>query len=210
MDGLLEVLSWVGHGLYTMPSGLGALIGALVGFGGLIAVTWMSYRNLINAQENKAKLEREAEDAQLVHDRRTLAIGLHGELKTALKNVQGIIQSARNATAKYKDLEEGADGDFITRITFDPYVDATFFNAVAGKVGLLGLEITGEVCEYYGLFAFWRHEVETHERNFPTGVRMSRLVTLLRGKADQLTATVAAIENLTILLDQVARGEQEG
>ena len=80
---------WLGKKLWTMPGGIGAMIGALIGFSVLIWATNKSYKNLIAAQNHKAELDRGLAEEVLHRERTTIYTAIAADLDTLQKSLTG-------------------------------------------------------------------------------------------------------------------------
>lgn len=84
-----EAGSWFFEYIWNMPAGIGALIGALIGFGALIYVTRKGYQNLAYAQAHQAKLDRDLADDALRRERTTIYTAIAADLDALQRSLTG-------------------------------------------------------------------------------------------------------------------------
>ena len=158
--------AWIGEKLWQMPGGVGALIGALIGFGALIYATRRGYENLIKAQKHQADLAREAREAQSAEDRKMLAAGLRGELNAIVLIGKAHIEFLESSGPRVALAAVAAPvGRGLPKVAVDPtpIIECAFFKANAGRLDLLGADLAAGIILIYEVTTYWRRRAEGAE-----------------------------------------------
>ena len=146
-----------------MPGGIGALIGALIGFGALVYMTKKGYRNLIDAQEHKAKLDRDLADEALRRERTTIFTVFAADLTALRRQLAGF----REALVDPDQFDERNAGKIVFRA-----IRHVIFESSAPKLGLVHPNYAANIVETYryidalsGRVAALDLENENHRRD---------------------------------------------
>lgn len=194
---------WIGKKLWKMPGGIGALIGALIGFGGLMYMTSKGYENLITAQEHQAHLSRQAELDRIEWEMQCLAVGLRGELESVAAHCQFQTAHIRKRAEKMASVTGRAKK---TPMEYDPapILEFAFFKANAGRLGILGGKLAGDLSRIFETFAIWRRIAENAAAISPELQAKQLLVA-----ADTLEGNIPTIIDMIDRLKAVERGETD-
>ena len=131
---------WLGKKLWTMPGGIGAMIGALIGFSVLIWATNKSYKNLIAAQNHKAELDRGLAEEVLHRERTTIYTAIAADLDTLQKSLTGF----HDALADPNPTDERNVGKSVLRENRN-----VIWESIAPKIGLLHPNHAANIAEIY-------------------------------------------------------------
>lgn len=198
-------LDWIGEKLWTMPGGVGALIGALIGFGALAWATHRGYRNLIAVQAHQATIDRTAELNRIEWDQQCLAAGLAGELRAVRINCSAHADYLREAAQEMDARAAGASSqphEYYVELV--PVAECAFFKANAGRLGILGNDLAGHVTTNYEMLATWRRDVQKDKKFLP----LTQAKFLLRSAAF-IESIMLEITNVIRRLEAVERGEPD-
>jgi len=198
-------LAWVVEKIWTMPGGIGAMIGAIIGFTALVYVTNKGYKNLIAAQVHQAELNRQAELDRIEWEQQCLAAGLQGELKSVVQSCRAHAEWLRETAKKMAEYAE--DGDFQTTkflIEPRPIAQCVFYKSTAGKIGLLGATLAHEVTYSYEKIESYRRRAEATERLTP-----AILAEHLPSYAGLLEQDIVFLEDRIHRLGAIERGETD-
>ena len=134
--------------------GGGTLLGALIGFGGLIWATSRGYRNLINAQKEAAVARKVERQEQVRLDTQTLALALFGEvnsIKTKCEIHHALLKMLEADWKERVASDENLAADTIT-IGPRPQISATIYESNASRLGMLGIPTIERVVDFYSRF----------------------------------------------------------
>lgn len=160
--------AWIGEKLWTMPGGVGAMIGALIGFLALAYVTRRGYENLIAAQTHQAAIARKAELDRIEWEQHCLAAGLAGELRAVRVNCSAHADYLREAAQEMDARAAGASSQpHEYYVELAPVAECAFFKANAGRLGILGNDLAGHVTTIYEMLATWRRDVQKDKKFLP-------------------------------------------
>ncbi|NQU61516.1 MAG: hypothetical protein HQ512_10340 [Rhodospirillales bacterium] len=183
---------WLGKKIWNMPGGMGALFGIVAGFFTLIA-----------AQNHKAKRDREAHKERQQEEKRLLAAGLNGELRAVITifktRADGLRQTASILRKKDQQIKEQQ-----LPIPQEPHTERAFYKANAGKLSLLGANLTKHVTLMYEALAATNRMASTID---PTTI--ATLIDTLPNTADSLKKRIPGISDLADRLEAVAQGEDD-
>ncbi|MGN7773213.1 hypothetical protein [Phyllobacterium sp. 22552] len=133
------------------------LIGAIVGFSGVIYATRAGFKNLITSHEAQAARDREAraeqqllleknKESDRLHDRKVLAAALQGELIALLPNLDAATRFYRMQCEGYQAfLKQGGSKNTDAQIKLFEGFNVPIFQTNIGQLGLLGPSIAADV-----------------------------------------------------------------
>ncbi len=200
--------AWVGEKLWQMPGGVGALIGALIGFGALIYATRRGYQNLIAAQTHQANLARKDREAQINEDRKMLAAGLRGELNAVVRIGKAHVEFLESSGSQmaFAAMMDPPVGRGPPKVVIDPtpIIECAFFKANAGRLNLLGANLSADIIMIYEVTAYWRRRAEGAEPFDVEGFKDE-----ISNIARNIKSVFPKIEDMARRLEVVERGEPD-
>jgi len=157
-------LAWIGHNLWNMPGGIGALIGSLIGFMALYYVTHQGYKHVKEAQKHQAELERTAVVERLEWEQQCLAAGLNGELRAVRTHCEAQIDFLRESVPHFSAaIGQGKEYS----VELSPFSQGAFYKSNAGNLGTLGADLAGEVTSIYEMLAYWQYDFDNLKKFTP-------------------------------------------
>ena len=123
-----------------MPGGIGALIGALIGFSALIWATNKGFKNLIAAQKHKAEMDGDLADQALQRERKTIYTAIAVDLDALRRSLTGF----RDALADTDQTDERNAGKSVVLASRN-----VIWESCAPKIGLLHPNHAANVTETY-------------------------------------------------------------
>jgi hypothetical protein len=155
--------------LAKLPAPIATMITGIVGLGTIAWQTRIGFRNLIDSQEHRAKLDREArrdqasinrdeKQREVDRDKQLVASALHAELIGLLPRVQQMQQWLSIQRAVMKQM-----GSHKTTFRLPRY-NVPVYDHNLSKIGLLGPSVGGDVIQVYSnAVAVGEYNKDTHQ-----------------------------------------------
>lgn len=147
---LMGVLATLGPGVfYTFVKDFQTLIGAAVGFGGLILVTRQGFREARKSREHQAEIDRGRNAEMRLEEENILAGALYGELVAMRVSCTAHIVWMHKMVPKLEDVIKTQPwGKMVIQLW--PHLRGSVFEANVGRIGILGKDIAHELAWLYG------------------------------------------------------------
>lgn len=145
----LGVLATLGQGVfYNFVKDFQTLIGAAVGFGGLIWVTRQGFREARKSREHQAKLDRDRDENLRKVEAKILASAIHGELVAIIATCKSHNIWLQDMVPRLEDLHARYPKGKMP-LAIWPALRASIFEANAGRIGMLGPVLAYDVAWIY-------------------------------------------------------------
>lgn len=187
---------------------LGPLLGPLLGLLGIALAAYLGIGNLMRAQEQKAKLDRDRDEALRDDDRRSLAAALRGELLAIKEETELIIELNKR---RLKLFAEGsidpASRRTMRQVISHPDVETPVFNACVERIGLLPPELAERISRTYSEITSWTKRRQSNPRLPGDPPDPDLVTTVVKTEISLMKSTLDRIDAIVADLDRIAKGQ---